>query len=459
MTPSPQLWGVGEASVIQARTEPFDPLALTYPSTFNALELVSGYACVRNLRIVVGATGIKLYGDAGPCVKNIIEGVSIHDTDNGIVLDGYRDTNKPCYWNHLARILIARPRRNGVLLTVESSGDSPNANKFHDVRVYSLSAPMSGSGFFLSAARYNNSFLDCEANVHPGAEACFRLGFSTDQTQIINFYAECLGAVPGIRLDNGSQNTAIVNLFSATAGDPIWDTTGQHRYTAVNAGHPTTTLLKKTTITDLTVEGVAYDTEYLDPTGGGLVTPDLTGASIFLVSSYGGAVEFRLPRATTATGRRVVVKKTDLSANLVTITENGGSGPDGRPVLLANRYDYLEAVSNGANWWIVGERRPPGDTAYIDGTSLYLCDCTKDLYLVSAYAGAVEFRLPSPNAATALGRTVTVKKSDFSANAVRVTAATTTGPDGTVINLSAEGKYLTVMSNGAKWVIVNRYGF
>ena len=107
-------------------------------------------------------------------------------------------------------------------MTVLSTGDTPNANKFHDVRVYSLSAPMTGCGFFLSTARFNNSFIDCEANLHPSAEAGFRLGAMTDQTRILNFYAECSGAVPGIRIDNSSTNTTVIGLFSATGGAPIW---------------------------------------------------------------------------------------------------------------------------------------------------------------------------------------------------------------------------------------------
>lgn len=90
---------------------------------------------------------------------------------------------------------------------------------------YSLGSPMSGSGFFISSGRYNNSFFDCEANVHPSAEACFRLGFATDNNVIVNFYAESLGLAPGIRIDNGSTNTAIVNLFHASGGAAIWDTT------------------------------------------------------------------------------------------------------------------------------------------------------------------------------------------------------------------------------------------
>ncbi len=199
------LFGVGDASVIQAREDPWDANALpAYPSGFDAIELQDGYCQVRDLKIVGGSSALKLYGRTGPCVKNVVENLTIWDAVIGITLDGYDDPQKPCYWNSITKILIARPRLHGVLMTVLSSGDTPNANKFHDVRVYSLSAPMTGCGFFPSTARFNNSFIDCEANLHPSAEACFRLGAMTDQTRILNFYAECLGAVPG----NGARALA-----------------------------------------------------------------------------------------------------------------------------------------------------------------------------------------------------------------------------------------------------------
>ena len=174
------LFGVGDASVIQAREDPWNANALpAYPSTFDAIEVQDGYCTVRDLKIVGGSSALKLYGRTGPCVKNVIENLTVWDCIIGITLDGYDDPQKPCYWNSISKILIARPRLHGVLMTVLSTGDTPNANKFHDVRVYSLSAPMTGCGFFLSTARFNNSFLDCEANVHPSAEACFRLGAMT----------------------------------------------------------------------------------------------------------------------------------------------------------------------------------------------------------------------------------------------------------------------------------------
>ncbi|QJE74563.1 hypothetical protein HHL28_17170 [Aerophototrophica crusticola] len=449
------LYGVGEGSVIQARATAFDPVNLpSYPSGFNAVELVDGYATLRDLRIVGGAAGVKLYGRDGPCVKNVLENLSLWDNVIGLVLDGYQDPDRPCYWNHITRVLVARPQLHGVLLTVEGAGDTPNANKFVDVRVYSLAAPLSGCGFFLSAGRFNNSFTDCEANLHPNGEACFRLGAATDQTLVVNFYAESLGALPGIRIDNGSQGTSIVNLFSATGGQPIWDTTGARKYTAVNAGFPLRNLLKETLVTDLRVEGFSLDTEYVEPAAGGVVTPDLTSTTYF-VSAFGGAVEFRLPQASTANGRVVTVKKTDGSANPVRVTEGGGPGPDGRTLLLASRFDGATLVSNGAGWWVTAHNMPPVNAEFWETAGLFTPDCAKALYLVSASAGAVEVRLPAPSDPQAVGRTVTIKKADLSDTAVTVTqAGGGTGPEGRAWVLSSRYDYLTVFSNGAAWLVL-----
>lgn len=451
------LFGGGEGSVIQARAEPFDGSALpAYSTGFNAIEMVQGYATVRDLRVVGGATGIKLYGRDGPCVKNVVENVSIWDAVIGLVLDGHDSPDRPCYWNNISRVLCARPQLHGVLLTVGGAGDTPNANKFHDVRVYSLGSPTSGCGFFLSAGRFNNSFVDCEANIDPGGQACFRLGALTDQTLIVNFYAESLGALPGIRIDNGSLATSIVNLFSATGGAPIWDTADGRNYTAFNAGFPTSNYLKKTWITDLKLQALQYDTEYVEPPAGGLVEPDLASTTYF-VSAYGGPVEFRLPAAGPSNGRVVTVKKVDLSANPVTITEAGAAGPDGRAVALANRYDFISAVSNGASWFITGGNAMPSNTRFHEAPGLFEPDMGQSLYTVSAYGGAVEVRLPPPGAAHAVGRSVTVKKTDPSANPVTVTQSGGGGPDNEPIPLSAQGAALTVMSNGSAWHILARY--
>lgn len=121
---------------------------------------------------------------------------------------------------------------------------------------------------------------------------------------------------------------------------------------------------------------------------------------------------------------------------------------DYREVPLFNRFDYVVAASNGANWWIVGGNVMPGNTRFIDGTALYRPDCSQTLYLVSAFGGPCELRLPHPGASHAVGRTLTVKKHDPSANRVTVTAEGVAGPDGVAIPLAQQGDFLTVTSNG-----------
>lgn len=119
------LFGAGDISVIQARDFPYDHIEQpTYPSTFNAIEIVEGYSIVKDLRVVGGGSGIMLYGRDGPCVKNVIENVSIWDASQGLVFDGWDDTNKPCYWNNASRLLIASSFNLPYNVVLPNAGDA-----------------------------------------------------------------------------------------------------------------------------------------------------------------------------------------------------------------------------------------------------------------------------------------------------------------------------------------------
>jgi hypothetical protein len=460
------LFGAGDISVIQARDFPYNDVEQpTYPSTFNGIEIVEGYAIVKDLRVVGGGSGIMLYGRDSPCVKNVIENVSIWDASQGLVFDGWNDTNKPCYWNNVSRVLIARPQINGVLFTttpddwddIETYGDSPNANKLHDVRVYSLGSPMSGSGFFISTGRYNNSFLDCEANVHSSAEACFRLGFATDHNVIVNFYAESLGLAPGIRIDNGSTNTSIVNLFSATGGAAIWDPTLHGEYQAYNAGFPVKNYLKQTQVQDIHVEGMTRATTFIDPPEDheGDVFIDMKH-TFYLLSSFNLAYNVVLPNAGDAGGRWVTFKKNDLHENPITIKEQDGLGPDRRELILLQQFDTVTLVSNGANWWIVADNRTPALSTFVDSVPVYESLMLHRVYLVSAFSNQVIFQLPAPSAAS--GRIATIKKIDPSSNHVKIQmAGGSGGPDAQIWDLTAHFAAMTIFSDGGQWVVLDAY--
>ena len=464
------LLGYGDMSVIQAQDGPLNEnLAPPYSANFNAVEFVEGYSQLQNVRIVGGASAIFMAGKVSPCVKNVVENVTIWDAQIGVTLDGWNDTNKPCYWNNISRVLVARPKIDGVLLTTtpddwndpSTFGDSPNANKFHDVRVYSLSAPMSGSGFFVSTGQFNNSFVDCEANVDVTAQACFRLGFLARSNVITNFYAESLGLAPGIRIDNGAVDNTIVRLFSVTGGAAIWDPTLQGEYQAYDAGYPKRNFLKDVYVTDVHVDGMTRGTTYIDPAAGssGDINIDLEH-TFYLLSSFNRSYDLILPNAGDATGRWVTLKKADLRDNPINIKENNGAGPDNRTLTLLQRYDTVTLLSNGATWWITQDNRMPRPSRYIDNAAVpsgtFQADMLNRVYLVSAFSGQIIFEIPAANQAQ--GRVCTIKKIDPSGNNVKIQmAGGSGGPDAQVWSLTSHFAALTIYSDGGQWVVLSKY--
>lgn len=419
------------------------------------ISLTEGFCRIQGLMLRDAGVGLSLTGIARPCVHNLISDIEVRDCDIGIRLDGGVSPDRPCYWNNFHNILVSRPKTHGVHLTLSGAGDTPNANRFSKLRVYSHGAATTGNGIWVEHGKYNTALVDCEVNLDANASACVRVGANTDKTLIVNMLTETIGGVPNIVLEAGSVETAIINLMSASAGPAIWDLSGGE-YTALNAGYPTKNYLKTSRITELTVERFRFDTEFLEPPDGGLLALDLT-SSVYLVSSFGGPVEARLPAASGANGQQVTIKKTDLSANPITVTEAGATGPDNRPVALNDRYDWVTVVSNGAGWHVVSTSAPPNNARFVEGVATFTPDMTQRLYTVSAFSGAVTVELPAPGAAHAVGRLATIKKTDPSGHAVTVSQAGGGGPDTQPVSLASQYASVTVMSDGAAWHIVARH--
>lgn len=441
MTDSQSLVGVGDASEIKT----------TMP--ISMIHIGGSYNQIANLKLFGGDIGLKFAGISGPCVNNAIVDVSTWQAQTGILCDGGTDTNKPVYWNNFTRVLVAQPFVNGIHLKRSGAGDTPNANRFTQCRVYSLGATTSGHGVYIEAGSFNNSFTDFEANVNITAQACVRCGAGSNKTLFVNLYTESHNGVPNVRLDAGSIETAIYNLLSASDGAAIWDFSGG-QYTAFNAGFPYKNKLQRTICNDLTSTLQRYDTEYIDSSG--TVNLDLSH-SVHLVSSFGGALTINLPNASTAAGVMMVVKKIDTSKNIVTVAETGGAGPDNTPYYLGSENDFVMVMSNGAEWFVLSSNRAAGNTRFFDGSGIYDIDMAVDVYLLSSFGGALTARLPPANAAKAIGRMVTIKKTDVSANAVTVTVQGSAGPDQYNQPLSAQFQSITVVSDGGQWFVVARY--
>lgn len=436
------LIGAGNLSVIKTT------------SSITVIEFTADHAILRDLRIEGGEIGIRLYGRDRPCVNNSVTDVSIFESETGIQLDGYTSTDRPTYWNNFDRVLVEHPILHGIHLTKSGAGDTPNANKFHQCRVYSHGTETTGCGLYIEYGSFSNSFIDFEANVNGTAQACIRVGAGSNKTLFINPYTESFNEVPNIKLDSGSQDTAIYNLLSASNGAAIWDLSGGN-YTAYNAGYPFKNRLQKTTVTDMNATLQRFDTEYIDTTG--TITLD-TSHSIHLISAFGGALTVELPNAGDAVGALMVVKKIDTSKNIITVTEDGGDGPDSTSYYLGGENDYVMMVSNGAEWFVIASNRSAGNTRYFDGSGTYDIDMAVDVYLLSSFGGALTARLPPANATKSIGRMITIKKTDVSGNAVTVTEQGGSGPDQYSQVLDAQYDAITVISDGGSWHIVSRFG-
>jgi len=153
----------------------------------------------------------------------------------------------------------------------------------------------------------------------------------------------------------------------------------------------------------------------------------------------------------------MVVKKIDSSSNVITIKETNGNGPDGRDYFLGAENDFMMAQSNGAEWFVLSSNRAPGNTRFFDGSGTYDIDMAVDTYLLSSFGGAMTARLPPANASEAVGRTITIKKTDPSSNTITVSEQGGSGPDGFAQPLNSQYNAITVVSDGGQWFIVNRF--
>lgn len=79
--------------------------------------------------------------------------------------------------------------------------------------------------------------------------------------------------------------------------------------------------------------------------------------NVILVDASSGNVTVQLPTASSAENHDIIVKRTDGSANTVSIETDGTEEIDGSSATktLASQYDTTTLFSNGTAWWIVGE--------------------------------------------------------------------------------------------------------
>lgn len=180
-----------------------------------------------------------------------------------------------------------------------------------------------------------------------GANSDYTLGLSNtavvagsygDASHLVRVTVDVKGRLTGIAayaLNSDNATEGVTNLFFTTS----------RARSAISAG-----------------AGISYDSS----TGVVTATGDLASRAVtgsvtvlaadrfLLANASGGVVTINLPAAASSTGRVLYVKKTDASANIVTIDGNAAETIDGAATKnLTAQYDSVTVQCDGSTWWIL----------------------------------------------------------------------------------------------------------
>lgn len=207
--------------------------------------------------------------------------------------------------------------------------------------------------------------------IHANNAASLLLGGATGQ--ITGTAAISTGTGPGFKIENSSSfsSTSLVQdslLVTATVNQASGS--GGYRGVVVN---PTLTAVGSTgaKLIDLQVSSTSKFT--VDSSGNAVASGSITSAGlvkayvaktsaytlttadeVVAASTSGGAFSLTLPTAVGNTGRVFTIKKTDTSANALTIATTSSQTIDGSTTRILNGQGArIKVVSNGSNWEIL----------------------------------------------------------------------------------------------------------
>jgi hypothetical protein len=438
------LQGSGQSSILRSDN-----------NLFTVVHVCGGHNALNDFVIDGGDIGLNLQGTIAPCIHNRVTNIIIQNADVGIVLDGGNDHTKTSSLNIIRNCIIKSPNEMGILFSKSGAGTSPFGNIIDGCSINYNGVNMSDHGIYVQYGDGYNRIINCDVIVSGMAQSCVTIGANAIQTIVQNISCHSSNNVPNIVLKFGSQNTHICNLLAYSNGAAIDDQSGG-LFEVINAGFPINNRLDKLQSKDFTATLMRQDTVFIEDAGTATYSLN-TEKSVHLVSAYNGKITIELPLASDVPAATYLIKKIDQTGNPVVVSETNGLGIDRKSeIILGGPYDYLAIISNGAEWHITSSNRMAGNTQFSETGGVIDIDMSVDTYLMSAYVGTVTCRLPPANAAKAIGRTITIKKTDSTSNSVIVSEQGGNGPDNTTQTLISQYAAITIVSNGAAWHVISK---
>ena len=178
-----------------------------------------------------------------------------------------------------------------------------------------------------------------------------------------------------------------------------------------------------------------------------------------LANATSNAITINLPAVATTHQKRFYVRKTDTSANAVTIDGNSSETIDGATTLvLPNEDDFAEIITDGTAWYVLSTNVVE-DTVTTATASSVTPDgsgpASGNVVLADTTSNAVTVNLPAAN--TQKNRRFTVKfKTKGGSNNVTVDANASETIDGsTTQTLDAANECIVMLSDGTAWYIIS----
>lgn len=165
-----------------------------------------------------------------------------------------------------------------------------------------------------------------------------------------------------------------------------------------------------------------------------------------------------LAASTAGDGYEIAIKKTDSSANKVTIDANASETIDGDLTkVLQTQYSWVVLRSDGSNWHIVGS----GDNrAVLTKTTTYTVLPEDDRGTILSDVSGGSFTITLPAVSSVLkGFEITIKKTDSSSNTLTIDGDGSETIDGALDqDITIENSAITIISDGSSWRIINDIG-
>ena len=247
-----------------------------------------------------------------------------------------------------------------------------------------------------------------------------------------------------LKKDGGNKPTANIN----------W---GGYKITDLAAPTSDNDAARKVYVDDA-VSGVGANSS--DTKSAAYTVTDAENKTLFLCDATSAAFTLTLLAAATAgDGFEIAVKKTDSSANAITIDGDGSEEIDGATTLeLAAQYDVVVIRSDGSGWSVVAKTITATAAANLGQTTLtktaaYTVTTSDFGALVDCDATSAAFTVTLPTASSAGdGFEITVKKTDSSENAITVDGDGSETIDGaTTISIATQYQSAVLRSDGSNW--------